>query len=143
MIRKYELTGRVGKIVLSIDDSVLTLERARREILNLPTWDATPEHGVYMKVAMGAAHEIARRVTTICRIEPQYAIVDMIPSGGWPEDTHKWLRIISNGVDRDALLFETDDSWIPLQARWFDVTMRLLKYFPRLSQRRDASQGPL
>ena len=35
MIRKYELTGRVGKIVLSIDDSVLTLERARREILKL------------------------------------------------------------------------------------------------------------
>ena len=30
-----------------------------------------------------------------------------------------------------------------LQAWWFDVTMHLLKYFPRLSQRRDASQGPL
>ena len=30
-----------------------------------------------------------------------------------------------------------------LQAWWFDVTMRLLKYFPWLSQLRDASQGPL
>ena len=50
-----------------------------------------------------------RRVTTICRIEPQYAIIDMMaPSGGWPEDTYKWLRIISNGIDHDALIFEVD-----------------------------------
>lgn len=109
MIRKYELTGRVGKIVLSIDGSVLALERARREILHMQTWDDAPEHDVYMKVAMGAAHEIARRVTTICRIEPQYAIIDMMtPSGEWPEDTYKWLRIISNGIDHDALIFEVD-----------------------------------
>ena len=111
MIRKYELTSGAGKIVLSIDCNILTLERARREVLNMQTWDATPEHGVYMKVAMGSAHEIARRVTTICRIEPQYAIVDMMsPSGGWPEDTYKWLRIISNGIDRDALIFEVDSA---------------------------------
>ena len=32
---------------------------------------------------------------------------------------------------------------VALQAWWFDVTMRLLKYFPWLSQLRDASQGPL
>ena len=33
----------------------------------------------------------------------------MTPSGGWPEDTYKWLRIISNGIDHDALIFEADD----------------------------------
>ena len=32
----------------------------------------------------------------------------MTPSGGWPEDTYKWLRIISNGIDLDALIFEAD-----------------------------------
>ena len=107
--------------MLSIDNSILTLVRARHEILNLPTWDVTPEHVVYIKVAMGAAHEIARRVTTIRRIEPQYAIIDMASSGGWPEDTCKWLRIISNGVNRDALLFEAEEfeaeEWVSLQAR--------------------------
>ena len=35
------------------------------------------------------------------------------------------------------------ENWSRCKAWWFDVTMRLLKYFPRLSQRRDASQGPL
>ena len=41
MIRKYELTGRIGKIVLSIDGSILPLERARREILHMQTWVAS------------------------------------------------------------------------------------------------------
>lgn len=35
--------------------------------------------------------------------------------GGWPEDTHKWLRIISNGIDHDALLFEAEE-FVLLQA---------------------------
>lgn len=35
------------------------------------------------------------------------------------------------------------ENWSRCKAWWFDVTMHLLKNFPRLSQRRDASQGHL
>ena len=51
-----------------------------------------------------------------------------------PDKARKITAVTPIEHYRDALLFEAEDCWIALQAWWFDVTMRLLKYFPRLSQ---------
>ena len=112
MIRKYELTSRVGKIVLSIDSSILTLERARREVLNLRSWESMTENDVYSRVAKYAAQAIARICVSAFYCTARHAITRMCAGeacdGYWPGDTYTWLRVISDDVDHDALIFEVD-----------------------------------
>lgn len=112
MIRKHELTSRVGKIVLSIDSGILTLERARREVLNLRSWESMAENDVYSRVAKYAAQAIARICVSAFHCTARHAITRMCAGDGcdgyWPGDTYTWLSVISDDIDRDALIFEAD-----------------------------------
>ena len=112
MIRKYKLTSRAGKIVLSIDDSILTLERARCEVLNLRSWESMAENDVYSRAAKYAAQAIARICVSAFHCTARHAITRMCAGDGcdgyWPGDTYTWLRVISDDIDHDALIFEVD-----------------------------------
>ena len=112
IIREYTLTSRAGKITLSIDVSILTLERARCEILNLQSWESMTENDVYSRVAKYAAQAIARICVSAFDCTARHAITRMCAGGAcdgyWPGDTYTWLRIISDDIDHDALIFEVD-----------------------------------